>query len=50
MIKFLDEKEYYLKLLRVAYSYYCAELARGVKGKNSFYSQSTYELQRNFTA
>ena len=33
MIKFLVEREYYLKLLMVAYSCYCAELARGVKEK-----------------
>ena len=26
---------YYLKLLRIAYSCYCAELARGVKGKKN---------------
>ena len=37
MIKFLDEREYCLKLLMVAYLCYCAELARGVK-ENKFMS------------
>ena len=36
MIKFLDEREYYLKLLTVTYSCYCEELARGVKEKKFF--------------